>query len=73
MAEYEVKVRVQAGELPRPVREFLVHQWVKPLLIVHVRRGQHSEAWKNSLATMDLLIWSVEAKHTSEERQKRVT
>ncbi len=73
MAEFEVKTRVQGGNLPRPVIEFLVHQWVKPLLIVHVRRGQHSDAWKNSLATMDLLIWSVEAKHTSEERGKLAT
>jgi outer membrane biosynthesis protein TonB len=73
MAEFEVKTRVQAGKLPRPVIEFLVHQWVKPLLIVHVRRGQHSDAWKNSLATMDLLVWSVEAKHTPEERSKLAT
>jgi hypothetical protein len=73
MAEFEVKTRVQAGKLPRPVIEFLVHQWVKPLLIVHVRRGQRSDAWKNSLATMDLLIWSVEAKHTPEERSKLAT
>ncbi len=73
MAEYEVKTRVEAGNLPRPVIEFLVHQWIKPLLIVHVRRGQHSDAWKNSLATMDLLIWSVEAKHTPEERSKLAT
>src|SRR5258706_8461152 len=73
MAEFEVKARVQAGNLPRPVIEFLVHQWVKPLLIVHVRRGQHSDAWKNSLATMDLLVWSVEAKHTPEERSKLAT
>ena len=40
MAEFEVKARVEAGNLPRPVIAFLVHQWVKPLLIVHVRRGQ---------------------------------
>ncbi len=73
MAEYEVKTRVQDGNLPRPVIEFLMHQWVKPLLIVHVRRGQHSDAWKNAVATMDLLIWSVEAKHTPEERQDLTT
>jgi uncharacterized protein DUF1631 len=73
MAEFEVKTRVEVGKLPRPVIEFLVHQWVKPLLILHVRRGQHSDAWKNSLATMDLLIWSVQAKHTSEERSKLAT
>jgi hypothetical protein len=73
MAEFEIKTRVQAGKLPRPVHEFLVHQWVKSLLIVHVRRGQHSDAWKNSLETMDLLIWSVETKHTPEERRKLAT
>ncbi len=73
MAEFEIKARVQSGTLPRPVHEFLVHQWVKSLLIVHVRRGQHSDAWKNSLETMDLLIWSVETKHTPEERRKLAT
>ena len=73
MAEFEVKARVQAGKLPRPVIEFLVHQWIKPLLIVHVRRGQHSDAWKNALETMDLLISSVEPKHTPEERRKLTT
>lgn len=73
MAQFEVKARVQAGKLPRPVHEFLIQQWVKSLLIVHGKRGQHSDAWKNSLATMDLLIWSVEAKHTPEERRKLAT
>ena len=29
-----------------------------------------SNAWRNALATMDLLIWSVQTKHTSEERRK---
>jgi hypothetical protein len=73
MAEFEVKARVESGKLPRAVREFLMHQWVKPLLIVHVRRGQHSDAWKNSLATMDLLTWSVAEKTTPEERSKLET
>ncbi|MBI3529635.1 MAG: DUF1631 domain-containing protein [Betaproteobacteria bacterium] len=73
MAQFEVKARIQAGEMPRPVIEFLVQQWVKLLLVVHVKRGQHSHAWKNSLATMDLLIWSVQAKHTPEERSKMAT
>ncbi|MGQ0579181.1 MAG: DUF1631 family protein [Betaproteobacteria bacterium] len=73
MAEFEIKTRVQDSKLPRPVHEFLVHQWVKSLLIVHVRRGQHSDAWKNSLETMDMLVWSVEPKHTPEERRKLAT
>jgi hypothetical protein len=73
MAQNEVKARIRAGELPRPVLAFLVQQWVKFLLMVHAKRGHLSNAWKNSLATMDLLIWSVQAKHTSEERRKLAT
>ncbi len=70
MAQNEVKARIRTGEMPRPVLAFLVQQWVKFLLIVHAKAGDLSNAWKNSLATMDLLIWSVQAKHTSEERRE---
>jgi len=73
MAQNEVKARIRANEMPRPVLAFLVQQWVKFLLIVHAKAGDLSNAWKNSLATMDLLIWSVQAKHTSEERRKLAT
>jgi len=73
MAQNEVKARIRASEMPRPVLAFLVQQWVKFLLIVHAKRGHLSNTWRNSLATMDLLIWSVQAKHTSEERRKLAT
>lgn len=70
MAEFEVRVRAQAGEIPRAVLDFLVQEWVKVLLMLHAKHGQHSDPWKNALATMDLLIWSIKAKKTPEERSR---
>ena len=69
-AQEEVRVRVQANPLPGAVLEFLIEQWLKLLILIHVRRGTTSDAWKNAIETMDQLIWSVQPKDSSEERRK---
>ncbi len=69
-AEVEVGSRVRAHKLPGPVREFLVQQWLKLLLLLHVKEGKESQAWKGAVETMNLLIWSIEPKSTPEERRK---
>jgi Protein of unknown function (DUF1631) len=69
-AEVEVGSRVRAHKLPGPVREFLVQQWLKLLLLLHVKEGKESQAWKDAVETMNLLIWSIEPKSTPEERRK---
>ncbi|MEO8007656.1 MAG: DUF1631 family protein [Betaproteobacteria bacterium] len=73
VAQAEIKVRMRDRTVPSAVIEFLVHQWIKLLLIVQVKDGEQSDAWKNALDTMDLLISSVERKDTHEERRKLVT
>lgn len=73
IAQEEVKARLQAHKLPRPIREFLGQQWLKLLLLIHVKAGKESDAWKHALDTMDQLVWSVEPKHTLEERRKLAT
>ena len=70
VAEEEVKARVQAHALPGPVLEFLIQQWLKLLLLLHVKEGEESPAWKDALESMDQLIWSIEPKSTPEERRK---
>jgi hypothetical protein len=70
VAQAEIKVRIRFGRLPRQVLEFLVQQWIKLLLVVHVKEGENSEAWKHALETMDRLIWSVEPKNSVEERRE---
>ena len=49
--------------------EFLADQWMKVMLIAHAKHGNESEAWSKAVATMDLLIWSVRAKHSLAERR----
>jgi Protein of unknown function (DUF1631) len=71
-AEMEVKARVQIKKVPRPVLDFLVQQWLKLLLLLHVKEGKESEAWKGAVEVMDLLIWSIEPKPTREERSKLI-
>ncbi len=73
VAQAEIKIRIRGREVPRSVIEFLIQQWIKLLMIVQVKDGEQSEAWKSALETMDLLIASVEAKATAEERRKLVT
>jgi len=70
VAEEEVKARIQAHKLPGPVLEFVIQQWLKLLLLLHVKEGSESPVWKDALETMDQLIWSVEPKSTPEERRR---
>ena len=70
VAQDEIKTRVRAGKMPKLVFKFLAHQWVKLLLLAHLKRGQDTEAWTTALETMDQLIWSVGPKPTLEDRRK---
>ncbi len=70
VAQEEVKARLEAHTLPGPVLEFLVQQWLKLLLLLHVKEGKESQAWKDALESMDQLIWSVEPKSTLDERRQ---
>lgn len=72
VAQTEIKVRLRASKPPQPVLEFLHKQWIKVLLLIQVKEGEDSEAWKRALETMDLLVWSVEPKGTREERREVV-
>ena len=69
-AEDEVKVRVQAHQLPGVVLEFLVQEWLRVLLMVHAKTGRASAQWKDTVEVMDLMIWSIEPLKTPDERRK---
>ncbi len=72
VAQTEIKMRLRASKLPRVVLDFLLRQWIKVLLLIQVKEGEDSDAWKRALETMDLLIWSVEPKDTREQRRELV-
>jgi hypothetical protein len=68
----EIEPRV-SGEMNLDfVREFVTKHWKNLLFIICARQGKDSDAWKQAVATMDNLIWSVKPKHTLEERKRLV-
>lgn len=73
VAQQELQARVSVHPLPGPVLEFLAEQWLKLMMLIHVKRGPASDAWKNAIEAMDQLIWSVQPKDTSDERRKLAT
>ncbi len=72
VAEAELQTRFHSHALPQAVVEFLAQQWVKLMLLVYVREGAESAAWKDALDVVDQLIWSVEPKGSPEERRKLI-
>jgi hypothetical protein len=70
VAQFEIKKRAETARMPQLILKFLADEWVKLLLLTHARHGKGSEAWKSGLETMDLLIWSVKQKQSTEERRR---
>jgi hypothetical protein len=70
VAEMEVQARLQGKDVPGVVIDFLAQQWIKLLLLAHIKEGIESEAWTQGLDTVDQLLWSIEPKSTLEERRK---
>lgn len=72
VAQEEILARLRVSAAPRLIVEFLVQHWVRLLVVTHVKKGEQSEAWKNALKTMDVLLWSGERKKAHEERRKMI-
>lgn len=70
LAQNEIKQRAEEKRLPQAIQDFLASHWMKLLLLTYARGGKESAAWKSALETMDVLIWSVEAKQTGDERRR---
>ncbi len=54
------------------IRAFVTGHWKNLLFLICTREGKDSAAWRQAVATMDDLIWSVKPKHSLEERQKLI-
>ncbi|VAW81050.1 Thymidine phosphorylase [hydrothermal vent metagenome] len=68
----EITPRINAQQGTEFVREFVTHQWRNLLFITCARQGKDSDAWRQAVATMDDLIWSVKPKHTLDDRKRLV-
>ena len=68
----EIEPRVSGEDSLDFVREFVTSHWKNLLFITCARQGKDSDAWKQAVATMDDLIWSVKPKHSVEDRKRLV-
>ncbi|MBX9630390.1 MAG: DUF1631 domain-containing protein, partial [Burkholderiales bacterium] len=72
-AQNEVKARVKNQALPRAVLRFLATEWMKLLILAYAKGGRESRAWQSLVETMDILVWSMTPKQSTEERQRLVS
>ena len=56
--------------VPEAVMELLEDGWKDVLLLSYLRQGVESDEWKDSLAIVDRLLWSVQPKTEYAERQE---
>jgi serine/threonine protein phosphatase PrpC len=65
-----IQQRMDSAHLPATVTHFLKDYWQALLTLVRMKSDENSAEWKNAIATMDELIWSVTPKESVEERQR---
>jgi hypothetical protein len=70
-ARREVQRRIEAqGVLSREVREMLEDCWTQALARARQREGPGGSSWFTLLRVMDDLLWSVQAKLTTDDRKR---
>ncbi len=73
LAENDVAIRVDTGEVAGFLEVFLREQWIRILTIAHNVKEEKPHALENALRTMDDLIWSLKPKNSAEERKELVS
>ena len=68
--EQELNSRLLGKTLPEVVVQLLQEAWSKVLLLTYLKNGHDSSEWRDSLATMDDLIWSIEPHEDAHARLK---
>lgn len=60
----------QEKELPILVYSLLTRAWANVLVLIHLRQGEDSKAWSNSVRIARDLAWAAEAKSKPEHQEK---
>lgn len=68
--EQELNARLLGKTLPDVVVQLLQDAWSKVLLLTYLKSGEDSSEWRDNLATMDDLIWSIEPHEDAQARLK---
>ena len=63
--------RIDSKTLPTQIIEFLNNQWKQVLFLIHLREGDQSVKWLESVQVVDDLIWSMQP-HDDEKSSDRL-
>lgn len=66
----EVRKRMQGHELPSAIIVLLLHPWSDYLTFTLLRHGEDSSGWQEALDTIDDVIWSIQPKQDTNERNR---
>jgi hypothetical protein len=65
-----VKEKIRGEKLPSPIIVLLLHPWSEYMTFVLLRNGEDSQEWKDCLATIDDVLWSIQPKSDADEQKK---
>ena len=65
-----IAVRLKDKEIPRAVYELITGPWKEVMVSTYLDEGDNSQAWKEQLRFIDMLIWSVEPKKIHIDKKK---
>ena len=63
--------RLETAQVPPLVAELLSHQWQQLLTLVHLRHGEDSQEWLQSVQLVDDLLWCL-GHHSDPRSQQRL-
>ena len=72
VAKSEIERRVEMYPVPNFLAWFLRQHWIATLEDVYLNQGEESEAWEQSIAMLEDLVWSVQPKRTRDDRKHLV-
>ena len=72
MAEAELDRRINSAQPPDFLAHFLREQWRSVLISSYLETGEDGEEWREVLADLDNLLWSVQPKRNTEDRRALV-
>jgi hypothetical protein len=65
-----VAAAIAGVALPEPVAAFLKQDWLGLLARMHALKGPEGAPWRDAVATMQELVWSLKPKSDPAERAK---
>jgi hypothetical protein len=63
--------KLEKLQLPSPITAFLVDQWQQLLVLIHLKNGEDSAEWLESMQVVDDLIWASQ-KHEDPRSMQRL-